>query len=418
MNQRLNALAASLCALTVGAATPASAEELKAGFILEKGTIEKSLTDTFEGHAIKDMLAESILWQIREQNLKIILKNSEPLKIAAQYKAYTDQNRSKVKLNPKTRLVEGWEAGQPFPIIDPKDPDAGLKVAYNHYYGEPTNHNRVWANAYQHLIDGKKGVERTQGVTFRRWYYKGRYLDKNPTYGDGTILHKTMLVVTEPFDIKGLGQLIIRKDSPDLDESYLYVKSFRRTRRLDSNSWIDPQPNGDQLVDDIDVYNAHPLWYKSHELIGERTMLMPINAGAKLAGAGSDPKNHPWIDTKNPPYWQTVLRWEPVKVRIVKATPPDFHPYGYKIVYWIADLSVATYGEYFDKTNKLWRTALFHYEFVPGENGRPGGYVTSGQTYADWKRMHAVAVAALPAKVQSDDPPELVSLQELEKIAK
>lgn len=415
---RRSALQATLGAAS-GLAFPglALAQELSAGFVLEKSSIEGVLNSRFEGHTIKDLLPESVLWQIREANLKIVLKASEPLKLAPQYKAYTEQNKTKVKLNEK-KLVEGWQAGQPFPVIDPKDPDAGIKVAYNNYYGDSTNHSRIYRSVWQHLVDGKKGVERTQGITFRRFFYKGRYLDKNPTLGDGTILNKTLLVVTEPFDIKGLGQLIIRRDSPDLDESYLYVKSFRRTRRLDSTSWIDPQPNGDQLIDDIDIYNAHPLWYKSHEFLGEKTLLMPVHSGAKLAGNGSDPKNHPWIDTTTAPYWGTKLQWEPVKVRIVKATPPDFHPYGHKIVYWVSELSSAPWGEYYDKSGKLWRTALFHYEFVKGENGRPGGYLTSGQVYADWKRMHGMAIAALPSRGQTDDAEDVVSMAELEKIAK
>ncbi len=42
----------------------------------------------------------------------------------------------------------------------------------------------------------------------------------------------------------------------------------------------------------------------------------------------------PGLDLSGPPYWNPITDWEPREVYAIKCTPPDEHPYCYKIVYF------------------------------------------------------------------------------------
>ena len=69
--------------------------------------------------------------------------------------------------------------------------------------------------------------------------------------GDGSILSKTLFFVTAPYDMKGVGIFTVRYDLPKLEDTWVYVKSVRRTRRLSGGAWMDPVDGLDMLNDEI-----------------------------------------------------------------------------------------------------------------------------------------------------------------------
>ena len=103
-------------------------------------------------------------------------------------------------------------------------------------------------------------------------------------WGFGNIAQKTYFVAHYPQDIRGLGLFSVRYNQADSkvpDDSYAYLKSVRRVRRLSGGAWMDPIGGTDQLYDDWDIWDAAPTKYKSNKLIEKRwvlacAMLLPV----------------------------------------------------------------------------------------------------------------------------------------------
>ena len=57
------------------------------------------------------------------------------------YREATEKYAAQVKLSPDGLRVLDYVAGQPFPKIDPKDPQAAMKIIWNYGYGFLTTDN-------------------------------------------------------------------------------------------------------------------------------------------------------------------------------------------------------------------------------------------------------------------------------------
>ena len=336
----------------------ASAAELPAGTVINKANLDKVMNDTFQGKTIRSMLPPSLEYQIRNWALQMKLRHSDIPKMSKGFIEATKRYAKDIKFDPKTREVSGYIAGMPFPDISKDDPYAGDKVVWNWYYAQG------WGNVQQYkhtwiFISADTGVERRQDWYWNRVYFKGRLKDggKKPVLDD-KILWKTLFFVTAPYDLKGVGLFTIRYDSSQLDDTWVYVKSVRRTRRLSGGAWVDSVDGLDMLYDDLGCINARPSWYKSWKVLSKKTILVVGNAKMNwVKDAPTLEKEFPSIDLKNWPHWNPSLiyEWEPREVWEIEGIPPSYHPYSRRVVY--ADThNPATYiGEGYDKEGKLWK---------------------------------------------------------------
>lgn len=377
-----------LLALSNVAMTSAHAAELPAGTVIEKANIDKVKSDTFDGHTIGSLLTEKLEWQIRNTGLKIPLGHAKPVQLDQKYLEATKKYAGTAVFDEKTREVTGWQAGIPFPNVSPNDPFAGDKLIWNFYYASPEGdviNNKVTFL----MVSGEKGMESTQDWVFRRFYMKGRLSDDKPVLGDGSILSKTLLAATGPEDIRGLGTFTVRYDSPKLEDSWAYIKSARRIRRLSGGAWMDPVGGLDILNDDIYVWNARPSWYPKIKLLGRRWIL--AISDAKLGYTPSKkgtPDEWKTVDLNNAPYWNPVQTWQPREVWVIEGTPPAEHPYGKKVVYMDVNYPRVYMGEAYDKKGEFWKFINFHMTPSVGEDGTK--YVSSIQgDVIDFKARHA-----------------------------
>ena len=60
--------------------------------------------------------------------------------------------------------------------------------------------------------------------------------------GDGSIYRKVMIFNLAPQDVAGTGAYIQRYDDGRVDDSWAYIKSIRRVRRMSGGTWMDPIP--------------------------------------------------------------------------------------------------------------------------------------------------------------------------------
>jgi len=415
----MKTLASVIVLLCAGMASAANAAALKPGDTIQASNLDARQADTFEGHAIHDLLTDRMQELIRKEGLVITLAASKPVVLGKDFTAATKANAGKAKYNPDTRLVEGWVAGIPFPDVQADDPNAAAKLVWNGYYAQPIKNVQDYPSYAYLFISEKSGLERRQVWRFLRYYMKGRLGTDKVVEGDGSILSKTLMYATYPNDIRGLGLFVQRYDSPKLEDSWVYLKSVRRTRRLSGGAWMDPIGGSDQLNDDIEIFNAHPTWYASYKLLGKRWLLVTANSTAvawdKKASGDAE---FPVIDLAHAPHWNPKDSWEPREVWVIEAVTPPEHPYSKKVLYMDTQFPRSYIAEAYDKKGDFWKWMYYGLKTIRTGDGDQGMISATGFTI-DYQRRHAT-VFILGDDARLNTPgikAEDVNLQQLEKVA-
>lgn len=162
--------------------------------------------------------------------------------------------------------------GQPFPRIDPADPMAGCKVAWNFYLA-----NQIGGG--QGATFTLNGVDRNG--EFRRikmWLHTNAYMgrpepiEQNPENLRAAQISHAM----EPADAEGVNILAHSiNDWEQPDSIWAYLPQTRRVRRVNAATRSDPIAGLDIFADDLNCYAGKPEYYE-WELVGDQRILAPI----------------------------------------------------------------------------------------------------------------------------------------------
>lgn len=374
----------------------AQAADLAVGTVISKDNFDQVKDMTFEGHRVGDMIPERFEWAIREKGLTIKVRHSEKIEMDPKYMKATQDGKGQVKFDPATRQVSGWKAGMLFDPkdIDMNDPYAGDKLIWNlraDTYGAVMDLRDIcWV-----FINGDTGVERVQRWFAQRYYMEGR-LDGGPiSRGDGSIMQKTVLVAYSPQDIRGVGIFTIRYNDPSgqrPDDTWAYLRSARRDRRLTGSAWMDPIGGTDQLYDDWDIWDAVPTKYKSNKLIKRQWIFAVAHSPEVSVDKTKEgtPDEFPTQGLHEAPYYFPAknVEWEPREVFVIEGVPPDEHPYGKKVVYMDVEWPRPYLGEAYDHQGKFWKMFIFQNRPDIGEDGYKAIMPVVGHII-DFKKNHA-----------------------------
>ena len=366
----------AVCALLT---TAAWAEEVKEGTVINAANLSSLLDKEFEGKTIGSMLPENIQWMIREQGLTMTLRHSEEVPVDPRWVEATKKYSGGVTYDPETRLASGYKAGLCFPDVSMDDPHAADKLMWNAYYvgGWPRGDLANYPLFAFLFINGDKGLERVQHWALIRSFYKGR-LDGEPVIGDGSIDFKQLLFAHYPYDIRGIGTFAIRYGNGKYDDSWAYLRTVRRTRRLSGGTWHDPIGGTDQLNDEVEINSAFPTWYTGFKLLEKRWILAVAHSRWPV-----------WDQDKKKPAEAFPLDdWEPREVYVIDATTPDTHPYSRKVMYLDTKTWVYYLGEFYDKKGDFWKVGIFNMRPIKTADGNWGVISNQGHTI-DFKRRHA-----------------------------
>ncbi len=407
-----------ILAFALLAPTVAQAAEVEEGTVINAANLSSLMDKEFEGKTIGSMLTENIQWMIREQGLTMTLRHSEEVPVDPRWIEATKKYSGDVSYDPATRLVSGYKAGLCFPDISLDDPHAADKIMWNAYYigGWPRGDLANYPLFAFLFINGDKGLERVQHWALIRSFLKGR-LDGEPVIGDGSIDFKQLLFAHYPYDIRGIGTFAIRYGNGKYDDSWAYLRTVRRTRRLSGGTWHDPIGGTDQLNDEVEINSAFPTWYTGFKLLEKRWILAV--AHSRWPVWDQDKKKpveaFPLVDLENKPYWNPLDDWEPREVYVIDAATPDTHPYSRKVMYLDTKTWVYYLGEFYDKKGEFWKVGIFNMRPIKTEDGGWGVISNQGHTI-DFKRRHAT-IFAHGKQSQFNTPgvgPEDVSLEVLE----
>src|SRR5262245_42332173 len=230
---------------------------------------------------IKNLISPGLEWCIK-WGFPITITETKKVEWPQAYKEATEKYAPQVKLSKDGLTVENYVAGQPFPSLDPKDPQFAIKIMWNYEYGfangiDDTDLRNFDADTGAIAQGGPMNVERHFLLDhFRRLFWTGRlYVEPKPTKPNpnGYRVQQGLYPILEPFDLKGVGALGQRyTDSAKQDDSWLYLPSLRRVRRLSTAQRSDALFGQDTDVDSYYGYAGHIAWME-WKFLGEQDVL-------------------------------------------------------------------------------------------------------------------------------------------------
>jgi hypothetical protein len=299
----------------------------------------------------------------------------------------SESNAGKYDLDPetcglkdvKTGKVPDFYFGYPFPKIDPKDPLAACKMAWNF-------------DAANSMGEGQGATFTLNGIDtsgeFKRiklWLHTMSFLGRhggpidNPENLRGTGLSN----VLEPQDIDGVGGLTKRENNWDSqDKAWFYVPATRRVRRVNAATRSDPIAGLDIFADDLNCYGGKVEYYK-WKLVGEQNILAPVLSPKPLLqkktssptrfdvdipylkGAYETPgaKGVPWLIVDN-----LVLVPRPVWVIEGESTDP-YYNFGKVIMYMDKDMYRIYWKLVHNRAGEYFYNAMCAYHWSKSEDG-------------------------------------------------
>lgn len=380
--------------LGLGGVHAVNAEEVPTGYVVSKANLSSVDNQTFDGHNLGSMITPAMRKMI-EYGLTYKLAPTRPVIQPASLNAATEKYSGNVKYDRATRRISGYVAGIPFPNLSDKDPDVAEKAIWNQFYSALQLVDVIQVSTRVYAIDGTKGVERTFDLvnTQLKLTHRNSNEPVAPKFlGDGSIYRKLLIFNLAPQDVAGTGAYIQRYDDGRLDDSWAYIKSIRRIRRMSGGTWMDPIPGTDLVNDDSACHDAFPTWYPKYKLVGKQWILALVHGTAPGApGTTIDD----FLDTKHAPYWNPINQhWEPREVLVIDGTPPDAHPYSRKRFYFDIEANGMLMCDLYDKKGQLWK--FFPMVYAPtlmadGQHGSGSNFVW----ITDLQRMHSTYVHTL-----------------------
>jgi hypothetical protein len=316
----------------------------------------------------KDFLSPGMIWCVK-RGFPITVVEPKRVEWPKAYKEATEKYAQQVKLSADGLRLDNYVAGQPFPQLDQKDPQYAIKVMWNYEYGFPngiddTDLRNFDADTGSIPQAGPMTVERHFLLDhFRRLFWTGRlYVDPKPEKPNpnGYRAQQGLYPILEPFDLKGVGALGNRYIDPaKQDDSWLYLPSLRRVRRLSTAQRSDALFGQDTDVDSYYGYAGHIAWM-DWKYLGEKEILATVHA-----------EHFPvkWDDKVD---WAWNDNWEKRKVIVIEGTSklPQY-AYSKRILFIDKESWGIPYSDIYDRSGELWKIWINDISFrksVPGNN--------------------------------------------------
>ena len=197
----------------------------------------------------------------------------------------------------------------------------------------------------------------------RRLFWTGRlYVDPKPEKPNpsGYRAQQGLYPILEPFDLKGVGALGNRYVSSEKqDDSWLYLPSLRRVRRLSTAQRSDALFGQDTDVDSYYGYAGQVAWME-WKYLGERDILGIQHAQHYPV------KWHEKID------WAFDDVWEKRRVMVVEGISklPQY-AYSKRVLFIDKEALVVPFTDIYDRSGELWKIWINDFSFrksVPGSN--------------------------------------------------
>jgi hypothetical protein len=350
-------VAAALVVATLGVTSGVGSADVAPGDKIDASNVDKA----------KDLLSPGMVWCVK-RGWPITVSETKRIEWPQAYKEATEKYAAQVKLTPDGLDVKNYVAGLPFPNLDPKDPQIAYKIMWNYSYNFLTTDDvdlrNFDADTGSIPQDGPMSVERHFLLDhFRRLFWTGRlYVDPKPDKPNpnGYRAQQGLYPILEPFDLKGVGALGNRYvESSKQDDSWLYLPSLRRVRRLSTAQRSDALFGQDTDVDSYYGYSGHIAWM-DWKYLGEKEVL------------GSMHGEHFPVNWNKKVDWAFDDLWEKRKVYAVEGVSklPQY-AYSKRVIFVDKEGWVIPFTDIYDRSGELWKIWINNMSFrksVPGSN--------------------------------------------------
>ena len=308
---------------------------------------------------VKDMISPGLEWCIAH-GWPITIGETKRVEFPRAYREVTEKYAAQVELSADALHVLNYVAGLPFPNLDPKDPQIAYKIMWNYSYNFLTTDDvdlrNFDADTGSIAAHGAMTVERHFLLDhFRRLFWNGRlYVDPKPEKPNRNSYRaqQGLYPILEPFDLKGVGALGYRYlDPAKQDDSWLYLPSLRRVRRLSTAQRSDALFGQDTDVDSYYGYSGHIAWME-WKFLGERDLLGVMHA-----------RHYPvkWDERVD---WAFDEVWEKRRVYVLEDTSklPQY-AYGKRVLFIDKEAWVIPHTDIYDRAGELWKIWLNDFSF-------------------------------------------------------
>ena len=307
------------------------------------------------------------------KGMEMTIKDAGDLQNAKVYLEATAKNAGTATLA-SDGAIQNYAAGRPFdPAKFVPGSDSGWKMIWNWNYrwqNDGVNVGEVeWVWVRRGGDHNKHEIMKTSGGKYAQYYEGGgtfervlrgpykRYLMAHNAKHEATNYQvnggKGFAKGTEfreytgfnsPFDIAGTAFLILRYDDPrKADDSWAYIPSLRRVRRISVEVKSDSLLGTDHTLEDFYGFNGRPMEH-DWEYVGSTNILVVAKS-----------RNRETV-YYGPNGWAVKDDYTMRQTDVVKQIPKSSaHPYSYKFIHVDRDTGESYYANAFDKAGELWK---------------------------------------------------------------
>jgi hypothetical protein len=229
------------------------------------------------------------------------------------------ENHDKVEIGDGE--LKNYGAGLPFPLIDPQDPRAGEKVAWNNRFRERGDTRQFWPTIRQ--LSSSGAVERSTSfyAAFMYGLHRPQPDSNREKWQKEGVFMKRYTRFLSPLDQEGTQVLAYRMDKDkEPDAQWIFDPRTRRIRKTVYNPY-EASGGMDFLSEDQTGFQGYVHAYE-WKYLEEKVMLVP----------GAEKAPEPQFGGKGG--WHPAAPWELRKVQVLEATPKESsHPYSRRMLY-------------------------------------------------------------------------------------
>jgi hypothetical protein len=328
----------------------------------------------------EEMLPEEVLARVRAGDLTITVAPPQDFPLHGNYRAATLRHAADVRLDTHGNL-ENYTAGLPFPLLDPADPYAGLKLAWNlrlrSLGGDSEELRIIWTT-----LQGAR-VERSLEMHMWRLRLAHRTVLEPAEALSNTLglYHATVSRILSPVGLHGWQSITYRYDNDwQPDDSWVYAP--RHVTALGS----------DYHGEDGYGYNG-AVHSQTWRYLGETVVLAPVGI----------PRGAPSFGGRNG--WYPADPYQLRRAHILEAVSKDpGHHYPRRIFYVDAQLWMPFYtlgynrqGEFFKLVFHLFGDPAYS-PWCPGHQGP----INLGACAINYTRDHATLLPNVEQRFNHD----------------
>jgi hypothetical protein len=396
VRRRCDGAVVAIALVLLATSATASRADVVPGDVIDRSNLDKA----------RDFLHPGLVWCV-EHGLVMEIVPYRGATYPKRYQDATEAYGAQVEMSADGRSLRNYVAGQPFPALDPSDPKIAQKIMWNYYYNP-----YVTDDFTVKYFDADTGAITERGMvvekhfvieSLKRLMYNGRvHVDPRPLFEDnaeGFRYRESLHPLLEPFDLKGIGSSLARYLDPERqDDTWLYLPTLRRVRRLSSAQRSDALFGQDIDMDSYGGYAGNPAWFE-WRFLGASTILAAVhgeNWPARWCKGGGD--------------FVFCDRWEKRKVWIVEGRSlfPQY-AYGKRILYIDQEAFYTPSTDIYDRNMELWKIWIngIRVGYKPFEGAKTSVYdyetgFIPNITMVDMQLGHATR-AALPSHEFPDE---------------